>query len=344
MPKPAMSSPSMPSSAPKPSWPSSSGMPAGPKMPDAPPRQTLQMRTMGSDMKSIERGDTMPIPESVMAPQPKKEIVFSPETQNQMPASKLGMNNAKPTTTMTMEEEMPKTGSKKMMMWMIGIVVVIVLGVVGYFVVYPMLFPSAPPAPPIAPPPPPVVQAPHASYFVTAPQANGVLNVTMDPALLLSAIQGLKNNPSLPSGSVQEIQIKTDAGQMKFSDFFTAFGTSLTAAQLATWFEDDFTVFAYYDDKGIWPGYIVKLKTGVTPEAARAGLAPLETSDLAKMYLSSPGAVTGTFKDGAVNGKPSRYQVFSLPGAAFSYTVLDSYVLFSTSYEGSKKSATLLGF
>ena len=328
-------------SAPKPVWPSAPQVSTGPKVPEMPPKQTLQMRTMGSDVKSMERGDTMPIPESVMAPIAKKEIVFSPETENQFPpqSPKPPMNN------MPIEEEPSHEGRKKAMVWTVSGVGIVALGLVGYFVIYPMLFPSAPPAPPTPPPAPPVVLIPHTSYFTSAPPLKGTINVSGDPSFALTVLQTLATTPPPTGIDFQEVEVTDSAGQMPFKNFFTAFGTSITADQLGTWFEDDFTAFAYYDTNGVWPGYIVKLKTGVTADAAKQGLAALETSDLTKLYLFPPGDVQGGgFKDGGVNGKSSRYVVFSTPGSAFSYTVIDSYVLFSTSYDGAKRAATLLGY
>lgn len=283
----------------------------------------------------------MPIPESVMAPEAKREIVFSPETQNQMAGvpspRKLG-----PSVPPMMEEE-PPSGKRKLLMWGGGIAAVVVLGAVGYFVAYPRLFPPSPP--PAPPPPPPPALAPHVSYFLTPATTKGKVSVTaIEPAIISLRLQQLRSTP-LPPGSLQEVEIAHDAtGQVPWSAFFATFGTNLAAADLAAWFEDDFTAFAYYDVSGVWPGYVAKLKSGVTADAIRQGLALLESSDLAPLYLFPPGDPQGGWNDGGVNGTSARYLVYAQPSAAFSYTVFDSYVLFSTSYEGAKGAATLLGY
>lgn len=342
-PKPPMPPSSVP---PKPatpsSWPQSTPVQQAPKVPEMPPRQTIQVRTMGSDVKSMGRGDAMPIPESVMAPVPKKEIVFSPETQNQVKGAPSQRMNP---GASAMEMEAPSHGSgRKMAIWISSIVVLLALVLVGYFFVYPMLFPEVPPPPVLPPPPPPAAVIPHASYFVVAPSTKTSVSGSVgDPAAALAQIQALTATP-IPSGNLQEIEVKLGESQMAFSQFFSLLGTTLSATDLSTWFEDDFTAFTYYDDKGVWPGYVAKAKAGITPEALTAGLMPLETSDLSRMYLIPLGDPQGGFKDGTVNGKESRYVAFSTPGAAFSYTILDGHVLFSTSYDGAKKAATHLGF
>lgn len=303
-------------------------------VPEVPPKQTVTVRTMDSDLKSISRGESVPVPETVMAPEGKKDFVFTPETQNQMAAQQVAE-----------EEEMHDAKGKKMFIWIGSVVGILVLVAVGYFVVYPLLFPKAPPTPPAPPPPPPVVLAPHASYFVTPATTKTSIPLSDVSSLSISSAWQPLTVSTPVNGTLQEVEIQNpQTGQVPFSQYIDAFGAGIIAADAAAWFEDDFTAFAYYDANGVWPGYIAKLKTGVTKEQVMTGLVALETADLSKLYLFPPGPAKGAFKAGKINNKDSRYAVFTASGAAFNYGVLDSYLLLSTSYEGAKKAATLLGF
>lgn len=295
-----------------------------------PPQARVDVRTMESDVKSIQGGEAMPIPESVMAPEGEKELLMGPDTENQLPGPVAGGD-----------------GKKKAALWISGILGVIVLGLVGYFVVYPLLFPAAPPPPPPAPPPlPPAPALIHQSLFRTAADAQAKVILADVSLFNISDELGTVAEAGLEAGKLQEVEIVDTAdSQVPAAAYFATFGLGISAANLGTWFEDDFTAFMYYDANGEWPGYVLKLKPGVTANAVKAGLAPLESADLSIFYLDSVGSAEGGFKDGQVNGKTARYTVFpDRAGAAFDYAVLDGVVLISTNYDGAKKAATLLGF
>ena len=58
--------------------------------------------------------------------------------------------------------------------------------------------------------------------------------------------------------------------------------------------------------------------------------------------VATPGAFKG-FKDGTLNAMASRYSVGSTPGASFNYGVFGGYLVISTSYDGLKAVAPMLG-
>lgn len=295
----------------------------------APPTPEVNIRTTESDIKSIERGESMPVPESVLPPETDKEPVFRPETQV---AEGIGM-----------EEEPPK--GKKPWLWIILGVVVIGLIVLGYFVIFPLI--SAPPTPTPSLSPSPTTQiitpAPHTSLFLTPVLDEARVNLQN---FLLSTITNnlqLVAANRLPDNTLQEVEIAdTSDSQVPWSSYLSAFLPTLTPTQLATWFEDDFTTFIFYDSKGAWPGYVAKIKNAGNIDEAKATLAILETSDLSKFYLTPPG-VFGQFRAGQINGKLTRYAVGGIPGAALNYGFVNSYFIVSTSYDGLKAAAPLLG-
>ncbi len=303
----------------------------------APPAPEVNVRTMASDTSSIQRGESMPVPESVLPPETEKEPTFRPETQV---GESMGM---------AMEEEKPPSKGRKVLVVSLLVVIVIGVGLAGYYFVYPLLSRTEPAPPPEALPPaepsaePPAVLTAHNSFFFPRPAE--VSEVRLSSLLLTtitSALQALAAN-RLPNGTLQEAAILDSAGsQISFSSYLPAFLPSLSSSQLSSWFEDDFTAFLYYDGNGVWPGYVARVKNGVNLDEVRSNLTVLESGELTRFYLSPAGAF-GAFRDGQVNGRGTRYAVGGVPGSAFNYGIFGNYVLVSASYDGLKSAAPLLG-
>lgn len=295
-----------------------------------PPQPEINVRTMASDERSVAGGEPIPIPEAVLPPEAEKEAVFRPETQ---PGG------------MVSEEEPPK--KSKLLLWIILGVVIIGVGAAGYFVVYPLLFSSesvSAPSPTPEPSPASIVTIlPHQSFFVIQPQEKADIRLTnLLSSSITSALQTLATD-KLSIGSLQEVVVLDDQdSQVQFSSYLAAFLPNISSGDLASWFEDDFTAFLYYDDRGAWPGFAARIRNGVNLDTVKINLSALEGSDLSKFYLVSPG-VFGGFKDGQVNGKVTRYAVGSEPGVAFNYGFAGGYFFIGTSYDGIKTAAALLG-
>lgn len=298
----------------------------------APPPPDVNVRTMASDIQSLESGQTRPVPERVsgpiLPPEPENEPIFRPETISQMTGGGQTHKNKKP-------------------VWIVlGVVIVIGLGALGYFVVYPLLFPGTgtpTPAPsPVATPTPLPPERRHQSFFIVPATAQTPLK--LEPRTyenLIDAIGRVAEQP-LPNGSLQELMLTTPLGApLPFSAFLPLFGV-FSESQLDAWFEDDFTAFLFYDDKGAWPGAIARLKPVAAPDEVRGALAELETVPLKKFFLRDPGAF-GNFKTGSITGKPARYAPGTAPGAAFEYLFQNDYLLISTSYQGAKEAAARIG-
>ncbi|MEK9176978.1 MAG: hypothetical protein AAB923_01660, partial [Patescibacteria group bacterium] len=97
-----------------------------------------------------------------------------------------------------------------------------------------------------------------------------------------------------------------------------------------------------YNDAGAWPGMVARLKSGVSIEDAKTAMSALEGADLSALYLLSPG-VFDPFKDGSINSYPTRYARGSATGASLNYGFAGNYFFVSTSYDGLKTAAGLLG-
>ncbi len=294
-----------------------------------PPQPQINLRTAESDMRSIQRGDALPIPESVLPPENPNEPVFRPETQ--VPG-------------MVTQEEASSGGKKKVLLWVIIGVAILVVGGVGYFVVYPLLFPGEPKVSPAeAPPPPPAAVIPHHTLFVGS--AGATTEAILPDLLQTTIVANLANVAAFkqPDSTVQEVVLKDGSGnQISFKNFLNAFIPTLTVDALGKWFEDDFTAFMYYDGNGTWPGFVARLKTGININEARTALAALEGGDVSKFYLLPAGSFD-PFKDGKLKDYATRYAKGSIPGVSLNYGFAGNYFLVSTSYNGLKSAAGLLG-
>ncbi len=309
----------------------SSGQPTDQKF-NAPPPPEVDLRTMQSDISSVQKGESMPMPQSVLPPAVESEPVFRPETQvgDTLPGGQ--------------EISAPKKKSGKLWIWISLLIVIAGGGTAAYFFVYPSLAPA--PVAPVTPPPAPTPITPvipHNSYFLTAPQTNSELR--LNNLLYTTIINSLQNLAAtkLTDGFVQEVAILDAQGsQITFSSYLPVFAAGFTPTQLANWFEDDFTAFLYYDKNGVWPGYVAKIKNGANLDEVSSNLASLEKEDLSKFYLAAPGGF-GPFKSGQLNGKSTRYAGGSAVGSSFNYALINGELIISTSYNGLKAAAPLLG-
>ncbi|HEY4475530.1 MAG TPA: hypothetical protein VJB92_02295 [Candidatus Paceibacterota bacterium] len=299
----------------------------------APPPPEVSLRTMSSDTKSIEKGEPMPVPENVLPPE-TNEPVFRPETQS--------------ASGLTIESEKAPADGKKLAVWLGVFVGIIALGLIGYFVVYPLI--STPEVSP-QPSPSPTQStnvSPHNSLFISPPALTAEINLSnLLYSTIMDSLRGVSAGGN-PAGSLQEVVISDEnSNQVPFSSFVAAFVTNPAASQFMNWFEDDFTAFVYYDANGAWPGYVAKVRNGVNIDELKSAIGALETADLSKFFISNPGAFSA-FKAGNLNGRTTRYAIGSTSGAAFNYGVIDTtsnvFLLISTSYEGLRSATSYLGF
>ncbi len=235
---------------------------------------------------------------------------------------------------------------RRMVMVFFGIVFVVGVGSLGYFVVYPTFFPAQAPSDNLPLVTTPLVTlAPHTSYLTTP--ASAVVEVKLADVTYPTIASALQNESfnQLADGQYKEVRVFNNAGQVPFGSFLGGLSPAAKALALGSWFENDFTALLYYDAAGVWPLYIAKLKPGAAPEMVKAGFRGAEnTLDLANFYINSPGSFT-SFKDGKVDIYPTRYNSASGPGAAFNYGMLGNYLVISTNYSALKNLAPiLLGF
>jgi len=300
----------------------------------APPSPSLNIRTAETDVASIGRGDANPTPESVIPKANSNEPIFRPETQIGDP----GMGGG--------EEETQGDSSKKKILTWIGIIIgIIIVGLVGYFFIYPILFPHI--EPPVVTPPasdtPPTTTGEHQSLFLAS--ADSMSEIRLPDLLHSTIMTNLANVASFgyAVGALQEIAVRDgDGNQVSVGPYLNAFVPALSVTDLDVWFENNFTAFMYYDENGSWPGLVAKIKSGVNIDEVRIALSAIEGGDISAFYLVNPGTLD-VFKDGNADGHPTRYIKGSLPGASFNYGLEENYLFIGTSFNGLKGAIGLVG-
>lgn len=297
-----------------------------------PPTPEVSVRTMQSDIRSISQGEVNPTPEVVSPKQtPSIDVQgLAPDIANQM-----------------LSEEEPAKKSHRGIWTLIIILIIIALGAVGFFVVYPMMSaPTVEPTPLAATPEPaapePVLKE-HSSAFSSSVSAISSVNLKLPAMSRESIIQGLTDQGSLVGEGLTEIVIENEEGQVAFPQLLTTLLPAfLDGSAATTYVTDDFTAYVYKNKDGIWPGYIIPLKPEGTT-TLNQWLANLEKTDLGALFVTLPGTL-GAFKDGTVMGISDRFAPGTTPGASLSYAVTATDLHISTSYEGLKAALTALGY
>ncbi len=300
-----------------------------------PPTPEVSVRTMQSDIRSIEQGEVTPTPE-IVAPKP----AFDSRAQNFIP------DVAGPMVT---EEEAMAPKSHRLLWAIIAVVIVVALAAVGYFVVYPMM--QSPVVEPVNTPAQPAPEMPaqptaaaHTSVFGNSVLAIPQATVTLGAVTREAIVQSLTDQGALvPSGLTEIVFQDTAGGQVSFATFFTALLPDFLDGQaIGSYVEDDFTTYIYKDQNGVWPGYVLTLKPEGTA-TLNQWLMNFEKAALGALFVTDPGAMA-EFKDGTVKGIADRFATGASAGASLSYAVTATHLHISTSFEGLKAALSALGY
>ena len=244
-----------------------------PELPGAEPRPALP----GINEQSTP--SPAPPPFSRPAPPPPPNIPFAGPQANEPVFEPAVRPGAPGEMHETLEQASPhkRGGGLK---FVIAAVIIIGLGAAGYFVGYPLFTaPDSSPTPapeesasPLSTPP----LRSHQSFF--AVPASQETPLSIDPLSADGIAEALRQigERGMPPGSLEEIIMRDSRGsQIAFPDLLGVFSV-LDPDNLAAWFEDDFTAFLYYDEKGIWPGYLAKVKPTANRTELMTGLSGLE--------------------------------------------------------------------
>lgn len=286
-----------------------------------PPEEKITIRSLRSDVGSLEvTGGVSPVAE-------KMQLDFV-ETKNQIAGVIVPQK---------------KAGASGGLLWVIGSVIGVgILSAIGYYVVYPMFFKVKETPPVVVERAPERPRLAHHSLFVKLPTTLATVTIKARNA---SAIQGaltVAAGEGIAKGGVKEITIEDENGPLRFGEFIESLLPDVSHRTLEAVLEDDFTSFLSYDDNGVWPGYVAKLKSDAVIADVQKTLAVLEGVDLSPLYIEDPG-VQAIFQTGPVKGTLVRYSVFTTKGAAFYYAVIGDYAIVATSLESFKTAVALLG-
>jgi hypothetical protein len=340
-----------------------------------PPPQNINVRTMISDLKSMQdTGGAAPRPYTPPPPAPsvqkpaaeQSNDVFKPPEVDNFSAvtGGLGIVGGMPPVP-----PKPKSG-KDWITWVIVAVVVVALGVAGYLFIYPM-FSGAPapvaennppaaetPTPPVETPTPPAPPAeiptpPAATSSETIPATidshKSILKAGSQTSIDLNLketaaninLADFKQALTLAATEVPpftEFTLKDSAGKnISLGGLMKAMAPTLFNDATLNSFEADFSFFVFTNDKGSWPGIVAVLKTGASADEAKTGIAKIETgSETKNFFLADPGTAQ-TWKEGQTSGVVNRYLSFSKAGAGLNYGWSGNKLIISTSYDGFKE-------
>lgn len=339
-----------------------------------PPVAKLDARTMSSDLRSMQQsGGAMPrpyapqnVPSAPAAPVPTR----MPAPPVPVPTVPQPASTAPTPAAALYSAPIEKKGGKNIFIISLVATLIVGLGALGYFVLYPMIFgestvpppvsdtpgelplPSVPnpnpipaeepilgPAPaPVNSPSPdensgtptPALTTEHASFFKIG--ADDTKNFTLTN-LTFASLKSLLSFETSDVPLLTELIGKNAAGNiMTFGQFAeTAFPTVFTPP-VAAQFETDFTFFSLTNQKGTWLGFVAKKKPSSAPS-----LVALETSAaLQNFFLKTPGTMQ-IWKVGKAGATDTRYASFQLPGAGFNYGWSGDYLVVSASYDAFKE-------
>lgn len=297
-----------------------------------PPPPPIAMRSLQSDLKSLESSGGVA---------PKAETVKLDDLTPAIPGAVAPEASA---------DEPGRTGMGRSIFGaLLGFMLVVGVGAAGYFWIYPTLFGegnqpdvvASPPSGNVATlAPQPIV---HRSLFTKLPTLTGTIAVQrVTQGGLTQALQQEAANQA-PAKSIKELAFTDgDGAPLRFGETIVALLPGLNKGDIQNTVEDDFTGFLYYNEKGVWPGYVAKLKSTAVPADVQAAFAGLEGLDVAALYLKDPG-VGENFQTGPFRGAPIRYRVFAASGASFNYGTVGDYMLIATSFDAFKSAVDLLG-
>ncbi len=229
---------------------------------------------------------------------------------------------------------------------------VLLIGVfsAAYFIVYPLLNPPKKLVAKIPVAPVATQQIPsfeHKSFFGQPVDGNFVLEI-------LSPVNGMEfEHDKIASfvnsiqGSFFEIAAQSGGGQaFSADDFFSSISSNILGFDfLNANFEKDFTLFLYKDKNGLWPGYILQLKSGESPiflqKDVLQKMQNASSSDV-NLFLANPGiSANPEFQSGLSGGQPIWSINFSNASSVLAYGwFFNKYLTISTSLDGLKQAIT----
>lgn len=239
------------------------------------------------------------------------------------------------------------TGGRSIKKIVILLVTLIIIGLIGaglYFFVYPLLTktpttsPTPTPATSITPLESPILATPTPIISATpTPTTMTAVHTSLINADKIEEVESLTsaNLESIRAGKslLKEIIIKPITPPTALSNFLPSL-IDFSAQELKSNFNEDFTVFIYYDDiGGEWPGIVLKRKQEADAISAQNIIKRIEImGSLNGLFLINPGTPQGDFKSGNYKGINTRYLTYSAKGAAINYAWKGDILMLTTTF------------
>jgi len=341
-----------------------------------PPPSKASIRTMQSDIKSIlEGGGQAPQPylaeinhqEKKEAPVEAEEIslqppqlepvipgytgpeepIFQPNAPTSLPPSEKKQPPAAEISKPKISK--PKGKGIKILLIISGILILgIILGLIGYYVIAPLVF-----SPKETASGPEKESVQKEEVVVPAPEIKPDQYLSLFKALLplkeeviISplTLENFKNTLTASAGLITEGNLKeliirdNDRTLIGFPKLISLLLPELNREEIAGMFAENFTLVIFADQNGFWPGYIAQLKPTATIIGSKVWVKEkIESSRyLDNLFLENPGSTAVAFKDGRA-GSPTislRYLVFQKTGAVLNYGWVNNNLVISASYPG----------
>lgn len=342
-----------------------------PDIPSAPPPPTeLKIRTMRSDLESMQRtGGGSPQFQNIAIP--KLSLGDETPDSNPIPAHIPSI-----TAPLGVGEESASGGSHTWLMVALIIIAVLAVGFLGYAGYHVFInstndtngTPAATPGGAQTPPATSANQAAPtstagASPSASAPQTAGpfihasLFKKPADQTLIFTlggGTSGAATNAAqlqtfsqqlaaLLAGaktgtSVIEVAVQTpDKYGVSAGNLLAAMNAPVLPAQALAHFNQDATLFVYKDKNGLWPGLVLALNPGESQTSAGADVAQVESaSSIANFFLTNVGAPTGGFVNGTTGANTVRVLQFVnvTPPAYFVYGWHGNDLILSASEDG----------
>ena len=310
-----------------------------------------KMRTLESDVQSVQKsGGGVPEPQ-----------VIKPE--------ELGIGGA-PATPVTPAPFVPApesapapvpppmvVGGKKSrgwIWWILGVVVVIAIVAIGWWVYSSYFSTSLEELLPVetgseanlTPPLPPVTGS---QSFFSFPEED-VSAVDVDGYKVVNILAGLQDAAGslVADGQLREVALMVAGQPVELSLYLTTILPELErtnlAAVLDTEFSNDFSILLYRQNEQVWPVYVArkKVESAIDQATLLSRLAAIEETSVGNLYLVPPTGIA-EFKTGPVGDKySSRYASFDNKPASFNYGLFGDYLIMSTTYQGLVEAIDLL--
>ena len=325
----------------------------------APPPTNIVIRTMEKDIQALQQGGgELPapaIPEEPVPAPPQDAFLQQTPTEPAapglvMPPPPIDVGPQGPAAPM------PAPGipggkkpflSKPLLLTLGGMVGIVALGAVGYFVVFPIVQNAFAPAPVI---PSPIVRSPLASPLLEvsplpspspvapaitlAKPADETLELELAAVTSSDLFASITAQAALPAatGTFKLLAARTADGYLSAADILPLLFPNAPMA-LVSDLENSYALFLYWVSPAeTHLGAYFSLNP-IAAEAAGAAVREWESTlaaDAARFFLGrAPGAMQGAFRDGAYQNIPLRFAVFD-SGLALDHAVIANTFVFTT--------------